>query len=58
MFSAMELRLIRHAVTKTMDDLKKRLQILDPESDDAVGAVNDLRLYKIILEKINEREDV
>ena len=54
----MELRLIRYAVNKTMENLQKRVKIPDPESDEVVEAVNDLRLYQIILEKINEREDV
>ena len=58
MFGVMELRLIRHSVNKTMEDLKKRAQILDPESDEMVEAVNDLKLYQIILDKINERKDV
>lgn len=58
MFSVMELRLIRHSVSKTMEGLKKRAQIVDPESDDMVEAVNDLKLYQIILDKINERKDV
>lgn len=58
MFSVMELRLIRHAVHKTMENLKKRVQVLDPESDEVVEAVNDLKSYQIILDKIKEREDV
>ena len=58
MFSVMELRLIRHSVHKNMENLKKRVQVLDPESDEVVEAVNDLKLYQIILEKINERKDV
>jgi hypothetical protein len=54
----MELRLIRHAVHKIMENLKKRIQILDPESDEVVEAVNDLKSYQIILDKIKERQDV
>ena len=33
-------------------------KLLDPESDTAVEASNDLMLYQNILEKINDREDV
>jgi hypothetical protein len=58
MFSVMELRLIRTSVTKTMKNLENRLKILDPESDDAVEATNDLVLYKMILEKINETHGI
>lgn len=58
MFSVMELRLIRHSVHKTMEGLKKRTQILDPESDEVVEAVNDLEIYQTILDKIDERKDV
>lgn len=58
MFSVMELRLIRHSVLKTMESLKKRAQVLDPESDEVVEAVNDLKIYQTILGKINERKDV
>jgi len=58
MFSVMELRLIRHSVHKNMENLKKRVQVLDPESDEVVEVVNDLKIYQIILDKINERKDV
>ena len=58
MFSVIELRLIRYSVKKTMENLKDRMKILDPESDDAVEIKNDLMIYRNILEKINEREDV
>ena len=58
MFSVMELRLIRHSVYKTMENLQKRLKILATESDDAIEATNDLMVYQNIIEKINEREDV
>ena len=58
MFSVMELRLIRHSVYKTMENLQKRLKILDTESDDAIEATNDLMVYQNIIEKINEGEDV
>jgi len=58
MFSVMELRLVRTSVAKTMKNLESRLKILDPESDDAVEATNDLMLYKTILEKINETSGV
>ena len=58
MFSTMELRLIRHSIHKTMEDNQKKLKILDPESDDAIGLSNDLMLYKIIIDKINENQDV
>lgn len=54
----MELRLIRSSVKKTMDDLIKRKNILDPESDDAVEIINDLMIFQNIVEKINDREDV
>jgi hypothetical protein len=58
MFGTQELRLIRYAVKQTMDNLKKRQSILDPESDDAVEIANDLSLYAIILEKIAENPEV
>lgn len=58
MFSVMELRLIRHSVYNTMENLQKRLKILDPESDAAVEATNDLMIFQNIIEKIDEREDV
>ena len=58
MFGTQELRLIRYAVKQTMDNLKKRQTILDPESDDAVEIANDLSLYAIILEKIAEKPEV
>lgn len=58
MFCVMELRLIRSSVKKTMDDLIKRKNILDPESDDAVEIINDLMIFQNIVEKINDREDV
>jgi len=58
MFSAVELRLIRYSVKHTMKNLQNRLEILDPESDDAVGATNDLMLCQNIIEKINDRQDV
>jgi len=58
MFSTMELRLIRNSVNKTMDNLQKRLEILDPESDDAVEISNDLMLYNSIIEKISDSPEV
>ncbi len=58
MFSVIELRLIRSSVKKTMDDLLKRKDILDPESDDVVEITNDLMVYQNIIDKINDREDV
>ncbi|MFT7561688.1 MAG: hypothetical protein ACI93R_003617 [Flavobacteriales bacterium] len=58
MFSVMELRLIRYSVKQTMDNLKKRKSILDPESDDAVGIVNDLMMYQNILESIKDTPEV
>ncbi len=57
MFSVIELRLIRFSVKKTMERLKSRLKILDPESDEAVEATNDLMLCQNIIEKINDRSD-
>lgn len=58
MFNTMELRLIRHSVKQTMENLKKRKLILDPESDDSVEITNDLMMYQNILEKINETPEV
>ncbi|WDE10389.1 hypothetical protein [Thalassomonas haliotis] len=58
MFSVMELRLIRTAVKKNMEELIKRKGILDPESDDAIEITNDLMIYQNIVEKINDREEV
>ena len=58
MFGTQELRLIRYSVKSTMASLKKRQNILDPESDDAVEIANDLSLYSIILEKISDLPEV
>lgn len=58
MFSTQELRLIRYSINKTVEDLKKRKNILDPESDDAVEIVNDLTLYNIILDRISDNPEV
>jgi hypothetical protein len=58
MFSNTELRLIRYAVSQTMDQLKDKRGTVDPESDDAVEIINDLMLYRIIIEKINENKEV
>jgi len=58
MFGTQELRLIRYSVKQTMENLQKRQNILDPESDDAVEIVNDLALFSIILEKISDHPDV
>ncbi|WP_444894692.1 hypothetical protein ACJJIW_11705 [Microbulbifer sp. JMSA004] len=58
MFGIQELRLIRYSVKQTMENMKKRKSILDPESDDAVEISNDLALYSIILEKISDNPDV
>ena len=58
MFSTMELRLIRHSINSTMENLKKRLSVLDPESDDAIEITNDLMMYQAVIEKINDSSDV
>lgn len=58
MFSDMELRLIRYAVNQTMEQLKDKRNTVDPESDDAVEITNDLMLYQISMEKINEKKEV
>jgi hypothetical protein len=58
MFSVMELRLIRHAVNKELEQCEKKLKILDPDSDDSIEIGNDSMLLRIILEKINEQECV
>lgn len=58
MFSVMELRHIRYSVKKTMENLKSRIKILDPESDEVVEAKNDLMLYQNIIDKISEMPDV
>ncbi|GLQ32853.1 hypothetical protein GCM10007876_33320 [Litoribrevibacter albus] len=58
MFNTMELRLIRYSVKQTMENLKKRKSILDPESDDSVEITNDLMMFQNILEKINEKPEV
>lgn len=47
----MALRLIRYSVKKTMGNLKSRIKILDPESDEVVEAKNDLMLYQNIIDK-------
>jgi len=58
MFGTQELRLIRYSVKQTMKELKKRQNILDPDSDDAIEIINDLSLYSIILEKIADNPEV
>lgn len=58
MFSIKELRLIRYSVKRTMEELIKRNKVVDPESDEAVEIPNDLILYQMIIEKINDRKDV
>lgn len=58
MFSTMELRLIRYSVKQIMENYQKRLKILDPESDDAVEATNDLMMYQTIIDKINDDSKV
>lgn len=58
MFSIMELRLIRHAVKRTMEELVKHKETIDPESEEAAEIPNDLMQYQIIIEKINDRKDV
>jgi hypothetical protein len=57
-FNVMELRVIRHSVTKMVERLEARLKILDPQSDDAVEIENDLPIYRNVLKKINDSEDV
>jgi hypothetical protein len=54
----MELRLIRHAVAKEIEQSEKKLKILDPDSDDSIEIGNDLMILRIILEKISENPDV
>lgn len=58
MFSVAELRLIRHSVSQTMEASIEAKKNMDPESDESIEAINDLMAYKILLEKIAEREDV
>ena len=58
MFSVMELRVIRHSVAAMVERLEARLKILDPGSEDAIEIVNDLPIYRNVLKKINDREDV
>jgi len=58
MFSVIELRLIRHSILNTMENMKERLKVLDSESDDAVEITNDLMIHQNILDKIADREDV
>ena len=58
MFSVAELRIIRHVVEASAASLKAEVVSLDPESDRAVELANDLMVYRNILEKIDEREDV
>ncbi|GAB2197060.1 hypothetical protein [Sessilibacter sp. MAH4] len=58
MFNVQELRLIRHAVSKELDDCEKKLKILDPDSDDSIEIGNDSMLLRVILEKIANVEEV
>lgn len=58
MFSVMELRLIRHAVSRELEISEQKLRILDPDSDDSIELGNDSMILRNILEKIAEREDV
>lgn len=58
MFNIMELRVIRSAVHRRIEELKKRQSILDPESDDALDASSDLVVLVRILDKIKEHKEV
>lgn len=58
MFGTQELRFIRYSVKQTMETLRKRQSVLDPDRDDAVEIANDLTLYQIILEKIADKPEV
>lgn len=57
MFSVMELRLIRHAVQKELELSEKKLKILDPDSDESIEIGNDSMILRIIIEKINDKEN-
>ena len=58
MFSVMELRLIRYAVSRELEISEQKLRILDPDSDESIELGNDSMILRRILEKIAEREDV
>lgn len=58
MFGTQELRLIRYSVKQTIESMRKKQSILDPDSDDAIDIANDLTLYQIILEKIADNPEV
>lgn len=58
MFSIMELRLIRYSISKEITQDKKKLKILDPDSDDSMEIGNDLMILRNILEKISENSDI
>ena len=58
MFNVMELRLIHYSINNTMENLKKRLAILNPESDDVIEASNDLMMLQEILDKIKANKEV
>ena len=58
MFSIMELRLIRYCVAKTLEDYRKRLDSVDPESDESIELGNDSVILETILEKIADKPEV
>ena len=58
MFSIMELRLIRSCVSNTLNDYRKRLQTVDPESDESIELGNDSMILETILDKIADKPEV
>jgi len=53
MFTIMELRLIRHSISKEITQNKRKLNILNPDSDDSIEIANDLMILKNIVAKIS-----
>jgi len=49
----MELRLIRHSISKEITQNKRKLNILNPDSDDSIEIANDLMILKNIVAKIS-----
>ena len=41
-----------------MKEMQKAQEIIDPDSDKTIEIVNDLMVYKTILEKIPENPDI
>ncbi|MFK3863686.1 hypothetical protein [Pseudoalteromonas rhizosphaerae] len=58
MFTIIELRIIRASVKASQDSLLHKLQLLDPQSDEAIEIINDLVLYESIIDTLSENAEM